>query len=1376
MTICLVVAGNQCIAQIQENKYIIKINSAQGLSHNVVNDVKQDDEGFIWVATQDGLNRYDGYKFKVFRFDPEDSTSISDNYIKSIYYGHNKSLWISTRYGLNLYNAADDNFHRFRFGTGGELDITKITGSRDGGLWICNYLGGVYYFNTSENTFRQIIPNEQSLEPAMTVLEDNQGFLWVGTGGQGVHVYSLNDLNAQPYIALDEKLKKLNLKFIETIFNDNSGNIWIGSRDGLVLYQRRSDEFFQFHKTTEPLSLGGNIILDITQDYNDNLLIGTQEGGLSILTRDQLKENKPLAFKFQKILEGNEDYNLSYRSVQSVFEDRDRNIWLGTYGNGLNLIPFQQPKFSLIIHNTDKPGTLNLDKVWGICEDTDGNLWIGTDGMGINKIDHDNGKVSYFLSGSQNASLSDDAVLCALCDTKGRLWFGTYAGGLNLLKKGSNSFLHVNLDAKNETNQITKDIRCIFEEENGTIWIGTNGNGLRKLNPDDLSIEPIIPQSAEYAAFDIRAITQDNTGLIWLGTYGGGLFSYDPVTKTSNQFPYDRFRQGSLKCNIIYSLLFDDKRNCLWIGGSQNGGLNKMDLNSHSFTVYDDKIGLGNNNIHAIEKDGKDRIWVSTNTGVSLFIPEEKKFYNYNKLDGVQTKEFSDGSVFKSKKRKYIFFGGSGGLNYFDADNIGISDAKTHILITELNILTEQDMKQFDRMKNVLKRTDLLYPDKVILSHTQNIFTIGFSGIYYSNPEKILYQYKLEGEDLNWINLGNIQYVTFRNLKPGDYKFIVRASNEDGIWSDDSDYMEITIQPPFWRTWWAYLFYLLVTCSIISWIYFYNLKEAKIRHNLILEKKMRSQEHELHEEKLNFFTNISHEIRTPLMLLINPLEDLITKESKNTTLGRTFNSMYRSANSLLQLINMLLEFRKMEKGKLRLNAGKRNIIEQIRENCLAFKGLTEKKKIQLDFFSEKEEINVWFDREKLEMILNNLLSNAVKNTAGNKNITVSVRTQRESDPDFPEGRLIIDVKDEGSGIPADKLIRIFDGFYQVGGTGESGGTGIGLTLTKKLVEMHKGTIRVESEINQGTLFTISMPMGESHLSEEEKIFSPASSVSSDIFLLDTDSDSPGKTLDKISSLSKGKKRILIIEDNGEIRTYFSELLNDYFLIDFADNGLDGLEKAREIQPELVISDIMMPGIDGIELCRTLKSDVATSHIPVLLITANVSHHIHINSLEVGADAYITKPFKPDLLISRIYNLLKSSENLREYYINKFHNGFIPEDSSLSRDEEFLISVNRIILQNIDNSDFSISQLHEELCMSRTVFYNKIKSLTNCSPIDLIRQIRLRKAAELLLTRKYKVFEVMFQVGFNDEKHFRHLFKNHYGVTPTEYQNIRNKQS
>ncbi len=1365
-----------CFSSIQVNsqpglnRYIKKINSDNGLSHNIVNDIVQDGKGFIWIATHDGLNRFDGYEFKVYRFDPGDSASILGNYIKSLFVDEDNNLWISTRYGLNLYNPLQDNFSRFEPDQNEELDITKITGSRKDGLWICSYTGGFLYFDRENKSFKQYSSNNQSLptNSIMSIQEDNDGILWVGTGDYGLLIYKQADGRLEPFEELTNKLTNITITQIEEIFKDINGNLWIGSRQGLLFYHRLLNEFFHIQMTGESSGLSGNIILDIRQDYHGNILVGTQEGGLNILSQDQLKANHPKTFKFSKIQPGPESYNLSYRSIQTIFEDKDRNIWLGTFGNGLNLIPWVQPKFKLLKHNIQNPNTLNFDKVWGICEDTEGFLWVGTDGMGLNKVNLNTGAIKHYYSGNRPGSLSDGAILSALCDSKGRLWFGTYAGGLNLYNKKTDSFIHYNAD--DDLNRLTvNDIRCIFESKSGVIWLGTNGGGLVKLDATNFTFKNILPESNGFSANDIRAIAQDNSGGLWLGTYGAGLFYYQPNTEEIKHFAFDRVNSGMLNCNIIYSLLFDEKKNHLWIGGSQNGGLNMLDLNNLTFTIFDHNNGLANNNIHAIEKDSRGRLWISTNSGISLFDPASKEFTNYNKLDGVQEKEFSNGSVLKSSFHNIICFGGSAGLNYFTPDDIEKYDDETPILITELKIFNEKvSVKSSNNSESPLFNT-ILYTEEIELTHKQNNFTIGFSGFHYSNPEKIKYQYKLENIDQDWTNLQYQRNVSFRNLKSGEYRLKVRASNEDGLWSDNYKTLQITIKPPPWKSWWAFVIYSLLLTSAIIWVYYYNLKEAKIRHNLILEKKLRTQEHDLHEERIRFFTNISHELRTPLMLLINPLEDLITKESINTSLGRTFHVMYRSANSLLQLINTLLEFRKTETGKLKLAASKHNIVEQIEENCIAFKGMAAKKNIDLGFKTNKQFIEAWFDREKLEMILNNLLSNAIKNTDENKTIKLSVNESKDPTIEFPEGHITILVKDEGRGIPKDEIDKVFDRFYQVKGTNTGGGTGIGLALTKRLVELHKGSIRIESTINQGTTFFVFLPLGKKHLTEDDIIPGPKDKLAvRNNFIEEENNDSINTMLDKLSSLSPEKKKVLLVEDNEEIRFYLNDLLKDHFLIEEAANGLEGLEKARQKHPAIIISDIMMPEMDGLELCKILKSEVETSHIPMLMITANLTHHVHINSFEVGADAYITKPFKPDLLLSRIYNLLKSREKLREYYLNKFKAGNISEKKSMSKDEEFLIKVNSLIHQNLNNKDFSITLLHKTVGMSRTVFYNKIKSLTNYSPIDLIRQIRLKKAVDLLSTHEYRVNEVMIEVGFSDEKHFRQLFKKQFGLTPSDY--------
>jgi signal transduction histidine kinase/ligand-binding sensor domain-containing protein/DNA-binding NarL/FixJ family response regulator len=1259
-------------AQPALNRYIKKINSDDGLSHNIVNDIVQDPKGFLWIATHDGLNRFDGYEFKVYRFNPSDSTSILGNYIKSLFVDQKGNLWVSTRYGLNLYNSRKDNFIGFTPDQNENLDITKIAASSDGGLWISNYTGGFLHFHPENKSFTIYNIENQALPTnfIMSIHEDSDNVLWVGTGDYGVLVFRHENTALDILKDLTDKLKEFDVTQIVEIFADNNSNIWIASRQGVLFYNRSLNEFFQIKKTDGPYGLSGNIILDISQDYQGNILIGTQEGGLNILSQDQLKANHPRTFKFSKTLPGSERYNLSYRSIQSIYEDKDRNIWLGTFGSGINLIPSVQPRFKLLEHSEQNPNTLNFDKIWGICEDQEGLLWIGTDGMGLNRCNFITGEIAHYYSGNRSGDLSDDAILCALCDSRGRLWFGTYAGGLNLYNKNTDSFINVRV--RNERNGLTvNDIRCIFEAGDGHIWLGTNGAGLMKLDPDQLTFENIIPETTGFSAFDIRAITQDNSGGLWLGTYGAGLFYYHPGTRETKHFMFDRVNPGSLKCNIIYSLLFNSEKNHLWIGGSQNGGLNLLDLNNFTFSLFDHNMGLANNIIHGIEKDGKGRLWVSTNAGISLFDTAAKEFTNFDKLDGVQEKEFSNGSVLKSSFHNIICFGGTAGLNYFNADNIEKRSDQTSVLITDLKIFNRDvPLKSRENGDSPLINT-ILYTDNIQLNHKQNNFTLGFSGFHYSNPDKIKYQYKLENADQDWNDLQFQRSITFQNLKAGEYEFKVRASNEDGQWADTYESLLIDLKPPPWKSWWAYVLYGLLVVSFIIWIYYYNLKEAKMRHNLLLEKKLRLQEHDLYEERIRFFTNISHELRSPLMLLINPLEELITKESLNTRLGRTFNNMYRSANSLLLLINTLLEFRRTETGNLSLSAGKYNIVEQVEETSIAFRGMAARKNILLSFESDDNVIEAWYDREKLEMILNNILSNAIKNSFENKAVSVHIMKDQDPSARFREGSVTIQIRDEGRGIPENEIDKIFERFYQVKDANNIGGTGIGLALAKKLVELHRGTIHVESKVNQGTSFSILLPLGNSHFSEEDRISETTDKPAGRTTFIDKeDTESINLILEKLSSLSPEKRKVLVIDDNQEIRIYLNDLLNDHFIIEEAADGISGLEKARKINPSVIISDIMMPGMDGLELCKNLKSELETSHIPILMITANLSHHVHINSFEVGADAYITKPFKPDLLLSRIYNLLKSREKLFDYYLDKFKSGLVSEKKALNKDEEF----------------------------------------------------------------------------------------------------------
>jgi len=872
------------------------------------------------------------------------------------------------------------------------------------------------------------------------------------------------------------------------------------------------------------------------------------------------------------------------------------------------------------------------------------------------------------------------------------------------------------------------------------------------------------PESYGIIARDIRAIEQDNNGDLWLGTYGAGLFKYSINQNQFTQYNYDRYDDNYIKCNIIYSLLFDEELNVLWIGGTQEGGLNQLNLSTNSITVFNEENGLLNNTIHAIEKDDKNRLWVSTHKGISSFDISNQTFTNYTIGDGVQGKEFSDGSGIYIKDQLLIGFGGGDGLTLFYPEKIQKSTFKPTAIISDFKLFNETVKVKRKRTSKSPLIKSITETDNTVLNYKQTVFSIGFVGLDYAHPEKIQYQYKLEGLDSDWNKKVNERSVTYRNLKPGKYVFKVKAYNKDGVENDKFDSLAFEVKPPWWRTIAAYIVYFVIVLSLIILLYRYNIKQVKTENNLKLEKELRNQENILHNERMRFFTNISHELRTPLMLLISPLEELLIKESPNTALGKKLNIIYKSAGRLLKLTNTLLEFRKAETGQQKLLASKGNISHYIEEQCLFFKDYSHRKKINIIFKSEVPKANIWFDFNKMGMIINNLLSNAIKNTPENKKVYVSIKN-------IGSNSILLTVTDEGKGIPQEKIEKIFDRFYQVRQSSKDTGTGIGLALTKSLVDIHHGTISVKSKIDKGSTFSISLPTGDKHLTNEQKVLekpkNSEESLKSQLLNQKEIVDAQSK-LKKITSIDEDKQKILVVEDNEDIRTYLVSLLNSNFNVIEAENGQVGFAKAKEHMPSLIISDLMMPKMNGFDLCTKIKETFETSHIPFIIITANAAHATHKESFELGADAYLPKPFKIDLLFTRIYSLLKSRNNLKKYYLKNYIDNSSEKEQNLTPDEKFLIQINQIIHTNIENSDFSVVQLASEIGVSKTLLYNKIKALTNLTPITIIRQTRLKMAGDLLLTNNYKVYEVMYKVSFNDEKYFRKIFTTFYGVSPTEY--------
>ncbi|MCC9168694.1 hybrid sensor histidine kinase/response regulator transcription factor [Pontibacter harenae] len=1353
-------------ASSQPNNIVKEYSLRDGLSLNIVTSIAQDKKGLMWLATEDGLNRFDGYSFKTFKYDPDNSFSLTGNFIQKVFVDSKGDIWVSTRHGLNRFDASSEKFTHFQHIIGDDRtlvgnDISDITESSSGNLWVASYNAGFSYYDRHRNAFtsynQQNLPSLSS-NKIISLFQDHAGLLWVGTQDAGVNVFKVKDG------IVSEKIKGLphnqfsSSSNIKCIYEDHLHNIWLGTSRGLVLLKR--DQSIATKFDAQVFSLGSNIVLSILEDSKEMMWIGVQDRGAYQLDISQFYNQGAETASFKKVKERGETL-LTQRSVQALFEDRDQNIWLGTYGGGVKMVSNQQEKFSKLRLSPSPPD--DDIRYYGVCTDGKGNLWLGTDGNGIYKCDANGTVLEHFTAGD-GSGLTDSAILYAYQDTDQNLWFGSYSQGLFLYKQETGSFINYKHKQSDSNTLGGNDVRVIFEDSRKNLWVGTNGGGLSKLDKKTKSFQSFNASNSNIASNDIRALAEDHNGKLWVGTYGGGLYSFSPDKQAFVRHHYKD--QEYLSSDVVLALYLDKGKN-LWIG-TEEDGLILYDTAKKSAIRYSEKNGLANNTVYAIHPDILGNVWMSTNKGVTKLEVNTQRFYNYGASDGLQGGQFNPGSILYSKIGGFMGFGGTEGFNIFYPSQIKGVAVTPKVMMLGLQLFNKPVL--LEAFKNDVSNKPVLEEEtkEITLKPNQSVFTLEFGALDYTNPEKYQYAYKLGGLDEDWSYVGNQRSATYRYLKPGSYTFMVKASNHNGNWGEDYTALQINVLAPFWRTPLAYSLYLLVLAGVVYWGYHFSAKQKKLRRRLLIAKAQSRKERRVARERLNFFTEVSHEFRTPLTLILGPLEEMLSHEDRTTGSGRKLQMVYQNANKLLNLINKLLDYRKAEAGSMVLQVKEDNIAAFLEEICIPFKELAQIKKLDFHLMVPEEPLMVWYDREKLEIVINNLLSNSFKYIGKGNSISVAVRVDERFSASSEQyaGCVIVEVKDNGIGVPAGQLKHIFNWFYQ-GNPMAPMSSGLGLALAKKLIQLHKGHIFVNSTEGEGATFGFKLPLGKEHFDAGSLVDNPVPAVGAESKLEILAMKEVPEDTAAISH--KGHKKVLIVEDEDEIRNFLKSYLRDNYSLIEAANGKDGLEQALVHYPDIIISDVMMPEMDGIALCKELKSNIRTSHIPVILLTARTAFAHHKEGLEIGADAYLTKPFSPELLQLKIQNILQSQEKLKRFHLNLFSvNPPQPKEEPNSLDEKLLLKIYEVLKANLDNSDFNVNELVAELNMSRSLVYKKIKALTGVSPVEYLRSLKMQEAARLLRSGNYKVFEVVYMVGFNDEKYFRQCFSKQFGCSPSEY--------
>lgn len=1341
----------QIYAQHKESIQINKYNIGSGLKSNFICQMVQDQKGFIWIATEEGLNKFDGKSFTEFSTNPG-RYSLSHNRTQAIMMAPDGNIWAGTSDGLNIYDYASDSIIQVKTTTTPLKmvynDVTYLVMSPDNKkTWIGTYGNGVNYFNWNSNTFHRLkLPvlkgvNEPLL--VMCLLEDANKRLWIGTQDNGLYKYNLNE-NKLEYCSLNDP--KLSIK---TIFQDSYKRLWIGTSKGCYMLNETTNKF---DVIGYPTSLASNSINMVTEDKQGKIWIGTDLFLINFSSRVFSKSDK---FDFNTFSHGESGYTLSCPHITYLLADKDNNMWIGTLWGGVNMLQGIKPKFTLYQHQAGMPKSIPSTPITGINSDKQGNLLLSTNTKGIYKMNLATGTFEPFVQGKY-VGVDFQNILT---DSDNNIWLGTFKNGLIKLNQRGEQLANIANNPTGKNSLPGNDVRFVYQTRNGNIYACTN-KGFAIIHPKTNEILKVFDF---WGNLGIRVVKEDDNGLIWIGTYGAGVLTYNPA---NDYIDYQPIASNLLKKRIIIVYDIAIKENKIWIA-THGQGVFVYDKTKKTIRSYTEEDGLRSNFARSIVTDGTQIAWVGTAKGISSINTKNNEINNYNSEDGVQSQGMYERSSYVLPDGRFVF-GGLNGLNIFEPKNVTKNDICPPVIFTKLSVFNQIiSPATKDKLSSPINK-NITIADEINISYSQSVFTLEFIGLDYNANQKIQYAYLLEGADSHWNYIGNQNNITFRNLTSGNYILKVKASSPDGVWGDEYNSIVIKIHPPFWKTWWAYTIYLIIIGFIIYFIWQFATIKIRTANEIKVERAKLEKEEELHQEKLQFFTNISHEFRTPLTLIIGPLEKMQADEP-DLNKKNHIRLMLRNARRLLVMVNQLLDFRKAEKGQMQLSVRYADINAFITEILHAYTELKEAKNIRLQFEHEEKVLMTWFDHEFLDKCLFNLLSNAFKFTPENGKITVKALKRLNENG---TAQILISVTDNGKGIPADELPLIFNQFYIGKETSKlQPGSGIGLHLTKNLVELHHGNISVKSTVNKFTTFTIEIPAEQSAYALTEFANENATNLKQ---IQEYFSENENQIYDNdtinADDQSKDKKRILLVEDNVEIRSYIIDVLGKNYSIDEAENGLEGLQKIHDKEYDLIITDLMMPELDGLEMCKQIKSSIETDHLPIIMLTAKSSVESRIEGLSIGADSYISKPFHPEHLSIRVSKLIEQRELFKARFSKKINIESVnqAQETTESPDEAFIRKAIETIIERIIETDFNGDALASELRISRMGLHRKIKALTGQSTGEFIRNIRLKKAGELLLLPGKNISDVCYEVGFNSPSYFSTCFTEVYKMTPTEY--------
>lgn len=1363
-----------------------------GLSHNRVECVLRDSRGYLWIGTERGLNRFNGVKIKKYFANQQDSSSLNNNWINCIYEDRAKNVWIGTQKGLEKYDWEKDAFVKVKISESDFTDVRVIKELDNNNLILGTSKGLIRFpvttqkpellltFSSEENT------SENNISDFVT---DSLRNLWFTTLGEKIWYYNFS---TKQFKNIENVELKGTAGIRKSIVIDNSNTLWIGTYGkGLYSVNTKSGEFKNYPSHGEGTGTSSKLIHDLYLDGN-TLLIAADQGGLDKLNLSTWKFE--YSYSDESIKNG-----LNSNNLNVIYKDHENILYIGTSVSGLNIYNPKEERFETYRKEITDINDYRCNVINKFFEDSNGLIWIGTDGGGAYSFNPQTEKFSGYIHQPDNSnSISGNAISAITEDKDQNIWFGTWGNGLCKFNKKTNKFTRF-VPAENDPASISSlNILDLYCDDNGNLWIVNFEEGVDLFSPAKGVIKKFrdttTTKTLSFNSVNNIAKLKDGT-LAFASNHGS--FYYD---KNSGKIK----RLGYFDKKILYDIYLDTDGN-YW-GCSANDGLILHKPNGDEIYFNKNNDFISNSISGIIEDAANETLWILTMDGLAKHTKDSDDFEFYTWEDGLQGRQFTRHALLQSKEGN-IYIGGYNGFNRFHPGNFEKNNQPPTVYIDEFRIFNEE-VKITDKdspLQKVIEATN-----SITLSYKQSVFSLGFSAINFTYPQKALFAYRLVGYETDWnaVKQGK-NFVSYSNLNPGDYLFEVKATNNDGVWSENPATLAITITPPFWKTWWFRTAVLLLAAGSLIGFYFFRISQLRkqqevleqkvkqrtldlnkanenlksnqekiIEQNLSIKKQRDSLEqktiqleeknkeilhitdllHQADLAKIRFFTNISHDFKTPLTLILGYIENVTPAIEKNLALKEKFEVVSNNAKRLLRMINQLLDFQKIDSDKLKLNLTQTDIVQFVREVANDFSAETAKRNINLNFETSAPTLVTWIDIDKLDRILFNLISNACKYTPNDGTISVSISFLEKEEPDF----VTIKVTDNGIGIEKDEQNKIFERFYQSANNKKlnAEGIGVGMALTKNLVELHKGKIDVESEPGKGTCFTIQLGVGKSVLPEIPEMRNT----------IIEHPKSPAKTTTSSKTTKRRKQAeqtVLIVEDNDELRDFLAAELSNHYQIIEAVDGKDGMEKTIRNQPDLIISDVMMPNMDGLEMCDKMKMNWQTSHIPIIMLTAKSDEESFIKSMQIGADIFVNKPFNFRHLSEQIKNLLVN----RSRIIDKFRNNkkFIEHNSAQTKEDKLFVNqINRLVNENIDDNKFGVEKLAELLNMSRSLLYKKTLSLLNISAGELIRNTRLEKSTDLLIKTNLTVSEIAYKVGFSDHPQFTRSFAKYYGMSPKQF--------